>query len=421
MISRQELKDNILIEFTPRTQQLYEEQVRQVTENPAASTETGVRHDSPLNRSKYFHCCNNYTFDPMHDIFEGIGQMELKLVLSHFVLNENYDLSVDELNTRINLFNYGKAEIKNKPSSNFTITALKNLKDHTISQKAAQTWCLLRVLPFLVSDKVPATDEHLGLILLLNQINEFVFAPKLKVSILGEFRELILMHNRLFHKLFSDKVDAINKLHHITHYPECITMSGPLRHLSCFLFENKHNIFKKRGSTCCNFKNAPKTLIKSAQIYQTAVWGMNTSPRQKLKCIHGEKILVAFTESKDYLLKNGYQLEKEILKIDSVEIYGIKYQKNDIVAIDSGIPHLDGYPVFGMIEEIVADEHDQIYFLCKEWNSIRMEEALNAWEVEEVSESRFIKVDELCDTKPFCLWRDYNTDSSYISLRFRFF
>lgn len=418
MISRQELKDNIQNEFTPRTPQLYEEQLRKVSENPAATTETGVRENSPLNASKYFHCCKNYTFDPMHDILEGVGQLDLELVVSHFVFNDNYNLTVDELNARINLFDYGKAEIKNKPSSSFSAASLKNLKDNTISQKAAQTWCLLRVFPFLVSDKVPADDEYLSLILLLNRINEFVFAPKLKRSILAEFHELILEHNRLFHRLFSNQTDAINKLHHITHYAECIKMSGPLRHLSCFLFENRHNLFKKRGSTMGNFKNAPKTLIKSAQMCQTATWGMNTNPREKFKCVHGKQMLVANTESKDFLLEKGYQLEETVLNITNVEVYGMKYKKNVMVAVDSGVPDLEGYPVFGVIEEIVADKDDKLYLLCKEWNSLRIEES---WEVEEGCDYRFINVDDLCDTKPFSLWRDYKTDLSYISLRFKLF
>lgn len=252
MISREDLINGTAEEFQTRTKELYEQQVIEVQGNPILSTRTGVRENSCLHTSRYFHCTNNFLFDPMHDILEGVGQLDLKLVISHFVLSQDYALDVETLNSRIHLFNYGLSEIKNKPSANFTLVNLRNLKDHTIQEKAVQTWCLLRVLPFLVSDIVSENDEYLQLILLMNRINEIVFAPRLDVSILPYLSELIQDHENLFRKLFAGTVDAINKLHHLRHYPNCIRKSGPMRPLSCLLFEAKHSALKRHGSICCN-------------------------------------------------------------------------------------------------------------------------------------------------------------------------
>lgn len=281
MISRDELRQSIWMDFEPRTKDLHKKQLLDVQKDFTLSTPTGVREDSALHASKYFYFTENYTFDPMHDILEDIGQLELKLVILEYSTNCNYNFNVDQLNTRINLFQFGIMEIKNKPSANFNATALKNVKDHTIPQKAVQTWCLLRVLPFLVSDIVPENDKYIKLIILLNKINEIVFAPKVSYVLLAYLNELIRDHEALFLELFSEQVNPINKLHHLRHYPVCMQKSGPLRSLACLLFEAKHGYFKKFGSICYNYQNIPKTMIKMNQISQTATWGMNEEPRQK--------------------------------------------------------------------------------------------------------------------------------------------
>jgi len=137
-------------------------------------------------------------------------------------------------NNRVNIFQYGLPENKNKPSVNFSWTSIKYQKDYKFSQIAVQTWCLFK------------NDKHLSLILLLNRINEIVFAPKLRRSILPYLSELIEKHNCLFRELFP-AISPINKHHHLTHYPQCISFSGPLRWLNCLRFEAKHNFLKKYG------------------------------------------------------------------------------------------------------------------------------------------------------------------------------
>jgi len=75
-----------------------------------AKKESGIKENSPLHASRYFHCTQNFVFDPMHDIFEGIAPMELKLVLHHFLTHGQYNLKLDTFNSRIHLFRYGSPE-----------------------------------------------------------------------------------------------------------------------------------------------------------------------------------------------------------------------------------------------------------------------------------------------------------------------
>lgn len=278
MVSREDYNNNTNLPAILRTKRLHDEQMKlikgatTVKDCQAARTQSGVREESALHSSPYFHYTNNYVFDPMHDIFEGIASYVTKLVLHHFLTNfKKYKLTLDTLNSRLHLFGYGITDIKNKPSSNFTTASIYNLKDDKLSQSSAQMWCLMRVLPFILSDKVPEDDEYLQLILLLNRITEIVFAPKLRLSILPYLSQLFKDHENLFRELFPDH-SLINKMHHLSHYPDCIRHSGPLRQLNCLRFEAKHALFKKYGNICCNFKNLPKSMINVCQISQCTTW-----------------------------------------------------------------------------------------------------------------------------------------------------
>lgn len=68
----------------------------------------------------------------MHDIFQGVASMKIKLVLNYFITNKEYDLNVDTLNARLYLFQYGLPEVKNKPSANFTLASFRNIKDYKL-------------------------------------------------------------------------------------------------------------------------------------------------------------------------------------------------------------------------------------------------------------------------------------------------
>lgn len=107
-----------------RTVENYGQQLQEVLESPAKKgTEYGIKAESVLHKLKYFHLTSNYGLDTMHDMTEGVIMMEIKLVLNQFV-KENL-ITVDLLNKRLNSFQYGFKEVKNRPSANFTVIDLK--------------------------------------------------------------------------------------------------------------------------------------------------------------------------------------------------------------------------------------------------------------------------------------------------------
>jgi hypothetical protein len=93
-------------------------------------------------------------FDITHDIWEGIGKLEICLLINQFIkIDKFFDLNF--LNDRINLCDYGIAEKKNKPSS--ILVDGSKLK---VKEKASKTYTLFRFLPFLIGDKIPENNEY---------------------------------------------------------------------------------------------------------------------------------------------------------------------------------------------------------------------------------------------------------------------
>lgn len=158
----------------------------------------------------------------------------------------------------------------------------------------------------------------------------------MRLSILPYLSELIEEHNCLFQELFS-ALCPINKHHHLTHYPQCISFSGPLRWLNCLRFEAKHNLKKKYGSIVCNFKNITKTLINYCQLSQCTLWDINEELKIKLKYVNGSKVSVENTFYMEQLYRMKYQSKDKIIKVDKAEINSTEYRKGSFVAIDSGV------------------------------------------------------------------------------------
>ena len=75
----------------------------------------GINRRSILNESKYFHVVGCLPTDAMHDILEGTLHYEMKEMLKYFIKTERY-FTLNELNHRLSIFDYGYYNDKNKPT-----------------------------------------------------------------------------------------------------------------------------------------------------------------------------------------------------------------------------------------------------------------------------------------------------------------
>ena len=115
-------------------------------------SQTGLRRSCALNSLSYYHVSENYAPDLrlMHDFLEGLLPFEMKLVVSELIHQEN--VSLDELNSRIQSFSYGITEQANKPS--LILQSHVSNPFGPSGQKASQMSCLVEFFPLIVGDKV---------------------------------------------------------------------------------------------------------------------------------------------------------------------------------------------------------------------------------------------------------------------------
>ena len=129
---------------------------------------------------------DNYAVDLMHDILEGVGQFELKLLFGY--LSDNKIISKQNITERVYAYNYGYLERKNRPSR-------LNLEQtgNGIGLNAIQSFCLICNVPLIFGDVLSAENLHWKLLLLLLQIINIVFSPVITEGMTICLKYLIIM------------------------------------------------------------------------------------------------------------------------------------------------------------------------------------------------------------------------------------
>ena len=114
----------------------------------------GINYRSCLLDVKYFSLFNGgLPHDCMHDLLEGIGPKEIKLLLTHCISAKYFTL--DEYNEVLRNFNYGYTD-NDKPVS---ILATSFAKDGPLRSSAGQMLTMFRNLSLMIGSKIPENDE----------------------------------------------------------------------------------------------------------------------------------------------------------------------------------------------------------------------------------------------------------------------
>ena len=112
---------------------------------------------------------------------------------------------VEELNQRIEAYRYGRQNMKDRPSPNFSLDSLRQaITVHNQKQNAVQTLVLFRALPFILDNienegGIPEDNEHLQMLLLSR-----VPCPGYKaLLLLLEFQEMLFRITEDFLRIFT--------------------------------------------------------------------------------------------------------------------------------------------------------------------------------------------------------------------------
>lgn len=85
-------------------------------------------------------------------------------------------------------------------------------------------WCLSRLLPLLIGERVPVDNPNWKNFLLLREILDYVLAPTLTHDCSAYLKSLINEHHLAFKELYPTS-SITPKLHYLIHYPEAIERS----------------------------------------------------------------------------------------------------------------------------------------------------------------------------------------------------
>ena len=105
-----------------RSRKMYDQHAAMVSTDPESASVYGVKAQSELNNSKYFHVVDGLPSDIMHDILEGVLPLHFKVMLRKFIVEEKI-FTFNELNRRIQGFAFGTSDCRNKSSFLKNITA----------------------------------------------------------------------------------------------------------------------------------------------------------------------------------------------------------------------------------------------------------------------------------------------------------
>lgn len=243
-------------------------------------------------------------------------------------------------------------------------------------------------------------------------------APKLTRSLMPYLNQLTKDFFEIFINLFPH-INPINKMHHVTHYVECILWSGPMLGYFSARFEAKHSTIKQRAQNVHNFKNPAKTLIKICQCSQSSKWGAGDVSIDKQSCAGGSVVQVQETSSVSFLYDLEYIDTDEVFKTKSIRLNGVEFRLGLFVCLEAGVMREDNLHQFAKIIEILVLEGKSFILTCPALTT-HFDSDLHAFGIELGSTKdllKFVPIKSLAHYKPVCPWTESVSDGLYISMR----
>lgn len=395
-------------DFTIRTQETHDIQCKGLDTQEAEyfGKLYGLDSKSALNDLKYFHTIGGLVPDVMHDLFEGILPLVISEILLVFINFKKF-FTLDNLNHAIRNFNYGHAEVKDKPS----VVEEIHLKNKKLKQTSAQIWLLATMLPLMVASLIPSNDEHWFCFTTLLEISRMALSPSISEAEICMLESIIDEFLTSFKVCFSRRITP--KMHFLVHYPRQIRLLGPLAPFWCMRYEAKHSYFKRLSHSIGNFINLPWTLAMRHQQLQCKVLhtagsnfltvNIETSPSQiKLignlecagriaECLNIHDFSFAVDTYKSVTIGTTvFKCNKSVVLCHLVDLCSVKYPAGSKLA------------AFGLIHTIIK-YNEKVLFLCEMYRTLMFDMHFQAYKVRKRPDNFFLPVfsSDLLDHKVF--------------------
>ena len=154
----------------------------------------------------------------MHILFGGLAKYDLIDILQSIIDGvDSTRVSLNEINTKIKLFDFGRGKSRNKPSK---------IKDNIIddnpslSMTTAQTWSMVLLLPFILDEAIDVTHFDYAFFNQLRLIIQICFSNVIKLHHLDLLDETIKKYYDNYLK--QNTLSNVPKLHYLCHLVETI-------------------------------------------------------------------------------------------------------------------------------------------------------------------------------------------------------
>lgn len=406
-ITRPIFKEDPLYCTELRTTENYEDKLQ-----PKKTREKyNIKAESIFNKLADFCITQNYTLDLLHDFGEGVTQLLLNRVFRFCCkepqANGRKMFSLAELNQRIQNFEYGILDMREKPSE----ISLGDLDGNKVGQKAYQAFLLFRALPCLLYDKflqedTQKTRQIQKLITHHSKILSIVMSTSIHQSDLEDLDCLYVDFVSLLCAVFDD-IPRINKLHHIRHYKECIKQCGPCRFYNTAGFEHNHLKFKNKSKITNNFRNITKTLIKfnSFELLNNFL-----NPKQyPLYKITKQRNAIEI----NYIFTNIVKNQK-FSTCTSINFDNINFNANMYICIHKHEAPLF-LPKFGKIKSMCV-QNNNLYFYAEIVKTVSFSNIYFGYIIEPTQNTKYIEVNynDLDIKESFCHWTPINSNKQII-------
>lgn len=173
----------------------------------------GVLKLTPLVNIPYFNIAKDLPHDTMHIIFEGLGKYHLIDILQSILDGPGEQrTTIQEINTRIKLFNFGRSKSRNRPSG-----IKDNILDDnpSLSMTASQTWNMVLLLPFIIDDIIDITHPDYNFFNMLRLIILISFSNTIRMSDIIILERTIENYYSAYIK--HETMSNVPKLHYLLH------------------------------------------------------------------------------------------------------------------------------------------------------------------------------------------------------------
>lgn len=373
--------------FPSRTKQQYHLDVEAAL---ASNTHShGVKTHCALTQTlSHFHVTTGYPPDVLHDLLEGIVPGELALCFGLLIKKKYF--SLEQLNRIIKNFPYKWKDKTNCPQGVPQTFASRK----TIGGNAHENWCLLRLLPLMIGNKVPEEEPAWQLLMILKDVVELVMSPTFTKESIGYLDSLIAEHRQRFKSVFQHE-KLIPKHHFLEHYPQLIKAFGPLVSLWTMRFEAKHHFFKNIVRQTSSFRNI---LMSMAKKHQSMIAYHLHSSNVKKPAVTVSKMtrlpVEVVNESVQDFLAQKFPKDTFVNLTKTAEFQGTSYAVGMMLVYGS----ISGLPDFAEILQIVVVQ-DHLVFVVK-LQSAWYCEHFRCFKLESTGIVKVIEQSQLDDTYP---------------------